>query len=255
MKAILGVELGFVLDLQATLLGKTIGNLVLLAETDEGYQHLMKLTAFANQEGIAGKPKIDLAALKQRSGGLVALSGGRESRLGTMLAAGESQEKILEIYQLLQDIFGKNCYLEIIAQKEQDHPLLAEINQLCLSFAEKTGSPCLINNVFFYPQPSDKSTRELALAIKDNKKLYDQDRRKPAGLHHIMTEEEIRAIARGNGYSEAQITAWLEENLALAERLQGKIRFGSGLFPKYHAPQDIIDLYEQYKTTLIVPSL
>ncbi|MDR2189878.1 MAG: PHP domain-containing protein [Candidatus Peribacteria bacterium] len=62
--AILGVELGFVLDLKGTYLTKNIGNICLLAVNDEGYYTLMKLTSLANQEGIADKPKIDIAMLK-----------------------------------------------------------------------------------------------------------------------------------------------------------------------------------------------
>jgi DNA polymerase-3 subunit alpha len=72
---ILGVELGFVLDLHGVYLEKNIGNLCLLAYSDIGYNHLMKLTSFANQEGIDNKPKIDLQILKEYSEGLMVFYG------------------------------------------------------------------------------------------------------------------------------------------------------------------------------------
>lgn len=169
-----------------------------------------------------------------------------------MLNTGESKERILEIYEMIHHILGENCFLEIIAQREEDIINLHEVNQLCLTFAEKTATTCLINNVYSYPNPEDKKTRELALAIKDNKKIYDQDRRKPLGQYHIITEEEIKNIGTHNGYSDDQINVWLGNNESLAERITAKIPFASGLFPKYDAPEEIIHLYEKHKNELIV---
>ena len=80
IKAILGVELGFVMDINASFLEKNIGNVYLIALNQVGYSNLMKLTSFAMQEGVVGKPKIDLARLKMRSEGIVICYGGGESR-------------------------------------------------------------------------------------------------------------------------------------------------------------------------------
>lgn len=65
IKSIIGVELGFVMDIDSQIPENQIGNIVLIAKNKEGYQSLMELTSFANKEGIKGKPKIDLQALKR----------------------------------------------------------------------------------------------------------------------------------------------------------------------------------------------
>lgn len=52
MNAIIGVEVGFVLDVHSSLLGKEIGSIVLLSKDFEGYQNLLNLISFAGQEGI-----------------------------------------------------------------------------------------------------------------------------------------------------------------------------------------------------------
>ena len=65
IKPIIGVELGFVMDINSQVPQQQIGNIVLLAKNKEGYQSLMELTSFANKEGIQGKPKIDIQALKK----------------------------------------------------------------------------------------------------------------------------------------------------------------------------------------------
>ncbi|MBT8043008.1 MAG: PHP domain-containing protein, partial [Pontiella sp.] len=49
-------------------------HLVLLAETQEGYQNLVKLVSIAHLEGVYYKPRIDKALLRKYSKGLIGLS-------------------------------------------------------------------------------------------------------------------------------------------------------------------------------------
>ncbi|GHW02879.1 hypothetical protein AGMMS50249_6650 [candidate division SR1 bacterium] len=251
IKAILGVELGFVLDLNANIIGKQIGNIVLLAKTQEGYQNLMKLTSFANQEGLGIKPKIDFNKLKEFKEGIIVISGGTESWIGKMINAGEKEERILEIHQMIRETCGEDYYLEIIAQDEHEKKALRDVNQLCLSFSEKTGVKCIINNEFFYPEVQDYHTREIALAIRDNLKMYDPTRRQPKGKFHLMTEQEIIDICISNGYTAEQISERIQNNEQIAENINAKIIFGSGFFPKYDTPANIQKIYEENKDTLI----
>lgn len=65
IKPIIGVELGFVMDIDSHIPENQVGNIVIIAKTKEGYQSIMELTSFANKEGIKGKPKIDLQSLKK----------------------------------------------------------------------------------------------------------------------------------------------------------------------------------------------
>ncbi|MEI6117739.1 MAG: PHP domain-containing protein [bacterium] len=64
IKPIIGVEIGFVMDINSHIQEQQIGNIVIIAKSKEGYQSLMELTSFANKEGNKGKPKIDLQALR-----------------------------------------------------------------------------------------------------------------------------------------------------------------------------------------------
>jgi DNA polymerase-3 subunit alpha len=252
LNAILGVEVGFVLDLSGTYLGKNVGNLCLLAYNDEGYYNLMKLTSFANQEGITDKPKIDFNTLKEYSEGLIVFYGGTESRVGKMINAGEAEERILEIHEMIQEVFKENCYFEITAQDENVLTDLPKVNQLLLHLARKTDTECIVNNNYFYPEPKDKAAWEMALSIKDNTKMYDPSRRQPAGQYHIMTEEEIKEICLKNGYKEEQIEQWLKNNEKIAEQAHVKMKLGQQLFPVYESPDFIQELYEKHKGEMIV---
>lgn len=116
-----------------------------------------------------------------------------------MLNLDEKIEKITEIITMIKDILGaEHVYLEITAQDETLLPEIKKINTQILELAQLTSTECVVNNNYFYPKSTDKEAREIALAIKDGKKIYDEDRRKPKGEYHIMSEEEIRTILAKN---------------------------------------------------------
>lgn len=226
--------------------------MTLLSKDFEGYQNLLNLTTFAGQEGIEKFPKIDLSTLKKYNTQLIALIGGTRSRISTMLTAGESLDKIKEILLMVREALGEeNCYLEITAQEEKTHPQIAKINQVLIQFSKELDIPCIVSNHYFYPKKEDKPTQELAMAIKDNLRLYDPNHRKYDTLNHIMSEEEIRSIASKNGYSTEQIDTRCENTVKIAEQCHTEIAMGQMLFPKYEGEEEVVALYEKYKDELV----
>ncbi|MEI8253358.1 MAG: hypothetical protein WCG25_06545 [bacterium] len=65
------------------------------------------------------------------------------------------------------------------AQNESLIPNVKKINSQVLFFGKKTNTECVIDNNYFYPGKEEKEAREMALAIKDGYKMYDEMRRKP----------------------------------------------------------------------------
>lgn len=251
IKPIIWVELGFVLDINSVMQTNQIGNIVLLARNKEGYANLMKLVSFANKEGITGKPKIDITQLKNFSHGIICIVGGKESWIGKMLALDEKQEKIAEIIEMLKNtVWPKDVFLEITAQDEKLLPEVKKINTQILQLAELTSTECVLDNNYFYPKSENKEAREIALAIRDGKKIYDEDRRKPRWEYHIMSEEEIRTICENSGHNKTDIDKWIETNNKVAESINVEIDLNQTLFPNYDAPEDIVEIYEKYKDTL-----
>jgi DNA polymerase III alpha subunit len=126
---------------------------------------------------------------------------------------------------MIQNVIGKeNLYLEIVAQ---DHSLskdIAQINQFVLQMADHLNIPCVVNTDYHYIDASDKLPREAALCIKDGKKMYDQDRRQSSGQYHIMSEDEIKSILSQNGYELSMITQWIDNNVAIADRVHVKVK-------------------------------
>lgn len=170
-----------------------------------------------------------------------------------MIALDEKESKIIEIIRLIQETIGKeNVYLEIIAQDYNETNEAKKANELLQEISKKENIKCVVSNNYFYPAAEDKQAREVALAIKDGMKIYDENRRKPKGQFHIMSEDEIRGILSTNGYDAVMIDTLIENNLAIAESITTDIDLNQALFPNYETPEDVKELYEKHKDQLII---
>ena len=252
VKAIFGLEIWFVMDLKSSWVGKSIWNLCLLAETDEWYHNMMELIAYANQTGFTNwTQKLDLNALKEKSEWIRIFTWWELSWISKMLSAWESEAKIKEIYDMLHEMFGEKCYLEITAQDETLLPITKKVNKFIYDLAKKTNTKLIVNNDYRYLKEKDKEAREIALSIKDWTKMYDANRRKPAGKYHIMDGEEIREICIKNWYKAEEVDEWMANNWDIAEELNASMLLNQKLFPKYKTPDYIQAYYDKYWVTSI----
>ncbi len=170
-----------------------------------------------------------------------------------MIALDEKESKMIEIIHLIQNIVGKeNVYLEILAQDYTETSESKKVNEILFSIAGKEQIDCIVNNNYSYPAKEDKEAREVALAIKDGLKIYDENRRKPKGQFHIMTEDEIRNILIKNGREKKTINQLIENNTTIADQITTGIDLNQTLFPNYETPEDVKELYDQYKEGLVV---
>ena len=213
----------------------------------------MELVAFANQQWYSNWiPKLDVNILKEKSEWIIVFSGWEQSWMYKLASSGESEIKIREIYQMLQDIFKENSYLEITAQDEEVLSITKKCNQFVYSLAEKTNTKLIVNNDFRYINEWDKHTREIALAIKDWVKMYDLNRRRPEWKYHIMDWKDIKNICLKNGYNEKEIDEWIENNWNIANQANASMLLNQKLFPRYNIPDNIKDLYDKYGADSII---
>src|SRR5947208_6671069 len=113
--------------------GDTYNHLLVLAENEEGYRNLVKITSEASLHGFYYKPRVSKKFLADHSRGLIGLSG---------CLKGEVAERLMENnYEAARtaagtyvDIFGKNnFFLEIqdqgLAMEHRIHPGLFKLEQ------------------------------------------------------------------------------------------------------------------------------
>lgn len=252
IKPIIWCELWFVLDINWFNKIDEIWNICLLAKDTEWYQNLMKIVSVANQAWIAGKPKIDINTIWNYSGWIIAFMWWEESWIWKMINRSEPDDKIMEIVWMIQEkIWKENVYFEVIAQNEAENQTLKKINQKVLSLAKSNWISIMTWNVYDYINKWDKAAREMALAIKDNKRIFDSDRRDPKWEFYLMTGDEIKEILLWNWYNDSEVDEWINMNNKIADQIDIKINMWQWLFPKYQPYDEIKEIYENIKDSLI----
>src|SRR3954447_18541008 len=92
---------------------KGYAHLTVLAETNEGYANLIKLSSLGYLEGYYYKPRVDWELLERHSKGLVALSGCLSGRVCRALEENRESDADAELDRLAQ-IFGRySVYVEM----------------------------------------------------------------------------------------------------------------------------------------------
>src|ERR1700760_2064313 len=106
-------------------------HLLVLAENEEGYRNLIRLTSEASLHGFYRKPRVSKKYLADNSKGLIGFSGCLSGELCEELTAG-NYEKAKAAAMQYQDIFGRgNFYLEIQDQGlEQEKKIQADLFRL-----------------------------------------------------------------------------------------------------------------------------
>jgi hypothetical protein len=67
-----------------------------------------------------------------------------------------------------------------------------------------------------------------------------------------MSENEIREILIQNWFEKNEIDWFIENNNKVADSIQTEIDLNQVLFPNYINPEDIIQLYDEVKDSLLV---
>src|SRR6204780_4507156 len=93
--------------------GDTYNHLLVLAQNEEGYRNLVKITSEASLHGFYYKPRVSKKFLAEHSAGLIGLSGCLKGEVAERLVEG-NYEAARAAAGTFADIFGKqNFYLEI----------------------------------------------------------------------------------------------------------------------------------------------
>src|SRR5687768_15049947 len=158
VKPIIGCEVYVADDRHAQTKG--YAHLTLLAETNEGYSNLIRLSSLGYLEGYYYKPRVDWELLERHSGGLLALSGCLSGRVCKALEENRPQDAAADLDRLVQ-VFGRDStYVELqnagLAEQERINPQLARL-------AEATGLPLVATGDVHYLLHDDARAHEALL--------------------------------------------------------------------------------------------
>jgi DNA polymerase-3 subunit alpha len=179
IKPIIGVEAYIAPRAMTDKEGKQDTNyyhLTLLAQNEEGYKNLLKLTTLAHTQGYYYKPRIDLAALKQHAGGLIGLSGCLRGEIARA-TLNKSEDEIQAVLEKYLDIFGAdNFFIEIQRNSRKPDPTELKVNDKLISLARKNNLKLVATADCHYLEPSDAEAQDVLVCIGTGKTTTDADR-------------------------------------------------------------------------------
>ncbi|RJP44613.1 DNA polymerase III subunit alpha [Candidatus Parcubacteria bacterium] len=209
--------------------GERYFHLILLAETNIGWQNLIKLVTKAHLDGFYYKPRIDKQLLREHHEGLIGLSaclGGEVNRflLGDRI---EEAERVAREYE---EIFGKgNFFLEI-----GDHPNIPEAvkaRDAIKKLAAKTGLPMVATQDIHYVMPEDAEFHDVLLAVQTGNRLNDDDRLTLRADDFSVTSPEQMA-KKFEDVPEA-----VKNTVRIADRCNVGLELGKVILPDFPKPE------------------
>ncbi|MCI0356820.1 MAG: DNA polymerase III subunit alpha [Acidobacteria bacterium] len=207
--------------------GDTYNHLLVLAENDEGYRNLVRITSEASLHGFYYKPRISKKFLAEHSRGLIGLSGCLKGEVAERLMEGK-YEAAREAAGFYREVFGKESFfLEI-----QDQGLEAEkrIHPDLFRLQKETGIPMVATNDSHYLCEEDAHAHDVLVCIQTGKSLADPHRLKFQGNQfYVKSYEEMHTV-----FKDAPDV--LSRTLAIAERCHVRLEKVANPFPDFEVP-------------------
>ena len=226
VKPVLGCE-AYVAD-DRTKLTKGYAHLTLLAETNEGYGNLIKLSSLGYLEGYYYKPRVDWELLERHSNGLIALSGCLAGRVSRALSENRDRDAQADLDRLVQ-IFGRDStYVEIQNAGLEEQQLL---NPKLVALAEQAGLPTVATGDVHYLDAEDAYAHEALLCIQSGDTLKNPSHwRFDTNEYFFKSPEEMAADFPG-------LEQALARTLEVAERCSVELELGRILLPTFPVPE------------------
>ena len=225
VKPVLGCEVYVTDDRNAQQKGQA--HLTLLAETNEGYGNLIKLSSLGYLEGYYYKPRVDWELLERHGSGLIALSGCLSGRVAKALEESRVADAEGELDRLVQ-VFGRD---QVYVEMQNAHlDVQARINPLLAELAQKRDLPLVATGDVHYLRHEDARAHEALLCIQSGDSLKNPSHWKFETDHfYFKTPEEMAADFPGQ-------EAALRTTLEVAERCHVEIELDRIMLPHFPTP-------------------
>jgi DNA polymerase-3 subunit alpha len=202
-------------------------HLTLLAESNQGYKNLMKLSSEAYLQGYYYKPRCDWELLERHHEGVIATTG----CLGGVVNQALLRDDVplaTKLTARLSDIFGADgLFVEL-----QDHGMAQQhrTNRHLIEIARDLHLPLLATNDSHYVHREDAVAHDALLCVQTGALVDDPKRFKFEGdEHYLKTAAEMRALF-------AEVPEACDNTLLIAERAHVEIEFGKVELPNFPLP-------------------
>src|ERR1700728_3322476 len=202
-------------------------HLLVLAENEEGYRNLVRITSEASLHGFYRKPRISKNFLAKHAQGLIGFSGCLAGELCGNLMAGKYEDAKASATQY-QDIFGKgNFFLEI---QDQGLELEKKIHADLFRLEKELDIPLVATNDSHYLCEDDHHAHEVLLCVQTAGSIHDPKRFKfDSDQFYVKSADEMEKL-----FSHAPEV--VSRTMQFAERCRFKLSKVTNPFPEFAVP-------------------
>jgi DNA polymerase-3 subunit alpha len=237
LKPILGCELYICKneDHRAAPEGDKYNHLLVLAENEEGYRNLVRLTSEAALHGFYRKPRVSKNFLAKHAKGLIGFSGCLAGEVSQHLMAGD-YDKAKTSAGKFEEIFGRgNFFLEI-----QDHGLEPDkaVTEAMFRLEKDLDIPLIATNDSHYIEDTDARSHEVLLCVQTAGSMNDPKRFKFGTQEfYIKSADEMHRLF-------AHAPEVCTRTMQFPERCQLELTKVKNPFPEFDVPAgETLDSY------------
>src|SRR4051794_33766656 len=205
-------------------------HLTLLAETNEGFSNLVKLTSAGFLEGFSrGKANVDMELLSAHSEGVIALTGCLQSRFCRRLVEDRPADARAHVDDLIQAFGPEQVYFEVqrngVAEQEK-------ANEGIVRTAKELGRPLVATADVHYLRREDYDSHAALLCVQTKSTIEQPKLRFDTNEFYLKSSAEM-----ADSFSD--MPEAVASTLEIAERCDVEIQLGQLLLPRFPTPEGV----------------
>lgn len=215
---------------------KTPAPLVLLAQSETGYENLMKLSTCLYVDKGGQLPQVTLEELADRSEGLICLSGGPDGPVGMLLQQGQ-RPAAEALVDRLAAMFPNRFYIELQRHPGEDGQpeaeRLTERGHVEMAYAKNL--PLVATNDVYFPTPDMYEAHDALICISEGAYVDQQEgRRRLTAQHYFKSQQEMATLF-------ADLPEAIENTVEIARRCAFMAYRRDPILPKF-ADDEVAEL-------------
>ncbi len=206
-----------------------VAPLVLIAQTEAGYGHLLALNSCLYMRGDGGALRVTMDELAAHAEGVICLAGGPGGPAGRHLAEGRAAEAEAHL-RALAAAFGDRLYVELQRHPGADGrtpPEARMIERGLIELAHALELPLVATNDCHFPDPSMHEAHDALICIAEGA-YVDQSapRRRLTPHHHFKSAAEMAALF-------ADLPEAVENTIEIARRCSYRPKKRAPILPRF----------------------
>lgn len=199
-----------------------LDQILLYAQNEQGYRHLIKLVSEAYAQDPRHPPHIPFAFLKDHHESLICLSGAHSGGVSALAQQG-FYEEAKAYFKALHEIFQDRFYAEISRLGEPSEKVS---EPLLLDLAYQTGVPIVATNEAFFGREDFYEAHDALLCIAEGAYKAQDDRRRVSKNHRFRSPQEMADLF-------ADLPEALQNTVTIAKRCAFMVETKAPMLPPF----------------------